>query len=273
MRGWGRIIFVALAGVLVFAGSVFWLRSRAPFPGGVIEVEVKGVMVDPVTGSPVVFLIESSGKKFLPIFIGEAEARAIFSELKGVVALRPMTHDLTLSLLRHLGGEMKSVLVSELKGDTFIAQIRVERGRDMLYLDSRPSDAIALALRAGAPVYVSEELFREKSIVIGSSDYPEMIPGDMSELLGLRLQVITPELARHFFVEPGEGLLVSWVDPEGTAQREGIQQGDILLGAEGEKLTSTSDLMKIMQSSKGEFTLEISRGKRTFQKRLRWKHD
>lgn len=270
MRRRGKTVLILLGGTLILAGAAFWLGSRAPLPGKMIKVKVKGVAVDPVSGNPVVFLVEPSGEQFLPIAIGVAEARSILSAIKGIDPRRPMTHDLTARMLAHLGGIIRSAVVIDLQEDTYIAQLRVAQGRDMFYLDSRPSDAIALALRAGAPVYVSELLFREKSIEISPEAYPEMIPGDVSGLLGIRLQVMSPDLARHFSVDAGAGLLVSWVDPDGVAGRAGIEPGDILVKAEGDKLTSLPDLMKIMQLSEGEITLEILREGDQLHKRLHW---
>ncbi len=125
-----------------------------------IEVQVSGLAIDDKTKSPVVILQEVDGKRILPIWIGQNEANAIALELAGQKFQRPLTHDLLISVIRGLRAEVVKVLISELKENTFFATVLLKHeGAEILAVDARPSDSIALALRARSPIYVSEKLF------------------------------------------------------------------------------------------------------------------
>ncbi len=123
-----------------------------------IHMKVQGLTIDPATNSPILILQELTGERTLPIWIGLLEATAIASELEKVSFSRPMTHDLTINLIKHLGRKILKVEVTDLKDNTFYAQIHLEGGEGVTTVDSRPSDAIALALRADAPILVAEEV-------------------------------------------------------------------------------------------------------------------
>lgn len=121
-----------------------------------IQMKVQGLTIDPATNSPILILQELTGERTLPIWIGLLEATAIASELEKVSFSRPMTHDLTLNLITHLGRSILKVEITELKDNTFYALLHLEGEAGVTTLDCRPSDAIALALRAGAPILVAE---------------------------------------------------------------------------------------------------------------------
>ncbi|HGE73216.1 TPA: bifunctional nuclease family protein [Candidatus Poribacteria bacterium] len=126
-----------------------------------IEVEIEMVRLDPDAKTPIVILREKEGKsrRILPIWIGLFEAIAIVTEIDQQTPIRPMTHDLLKSVIDNLGAEVISVLVSDLREDTFYAEINLRQSDGkVIKIDSRPSDAIALSLRAKAPIYVSEEV-------------------------------------------------------------------------------------------------------------------
>lgn len=126
-----------------------------------VEVEIRGLILDPVSNTPIVILKKPNENVFLPIWIGLFEANAIALELEGVGTPRPMTHDLLRSIATCLGGQVQRVVVHALVENTFHAKIvlRDSAGREH-EVDARPSDAIALALRCRAPVQVVEEVFR-----------------------------------------------------------------------------------------------------------------
>jgi predicted metalloprotease with PDZ domain len=151
------------------------------------------------------------------------------------------------------------VVITEVKGNTFFARVEITRGKERIYLDSRPSDAIALALRARAPIYVAAALFARENGALITGPSPET-PGKVFSSLGVRLQTLTAELALQFQAKPAQGLLVSSVEADGPADREGMQTGDIIIEAGGVKLTSLSDLEKITPSSGEELELVILRG-------------
>ena len=135
-----------------------------------IEMKIRGLMLDPVTQLPIVILRDLSGDSVLPIWVGAYEANAIALEIEKVVTPRPMTHDLIKNVL--LGAEMNihKVVVSELKEDTFYAVIWLERGGELMSIDSRPSDALAMALRLDCPIFVDEDVLKSSKVSQAVSD-------------------------------------------------------------------------------------------------------
>jgi uncharacterized protein len=135
-----------------------------------VEMKIRGLMLDPVTNLPIVILRNLDGNSVLPIWVGAYEANAIALEIEKVAAPRPMTHDLIRNVL--LGAEMllRKVVVSELKDDTFYAVIWMEKNGELISVDSRPSDALALALRMDCPIYVEEEVLRTSKVGQAVSD-------------------------------------------------------------------------------------------------------
>jgi bifunctional DNase/RNase len=125
-------------------------------------MDVKALIIDPIANMPVIILRDAEEKNFLPIWVGVFEANAIALQMEGITTPRPMTHDLLRNLISKLEGRVEQVLINNLRENTFYAEIHLQLEDRMLILDSRPSDAIALALRASAPVFV-EEMVLEKS--------------------------------------------------------------------------------------------------------------
>ncbi len=137
-----------------------------------IRVSVAHLGVDRSTNSPVVILQEASGERTLPIWIGTSEAHAIALELQGARPQRPLTHDLLKHVIGGLGGELRRVHILALRDDTYYAELMVHRGEEAFQVDSRPSDAIALALRCSAPIYASDELM-DRPAQAGRPPVPE----------------------------------------------------------------------------------------------------
>jgi len=125
-----------------------------------LEVKIRGLMMDPVTNMPVVVLAESQGTGILPIWVGPHEATAIQLEIQKVHTARPMTHDLLKNVLTGLNVHVQRVVVSDLKDDTFYALIWMERDGQTISMDSRPSDALALALRLDCPIFVEDQVLK-----------------------------------------------------------------------------------------------------------------
>jgi bifunctional DNase/RNase len=121
-----------------------------------IEMTIKGLMVDPITNTPIIILRDKDGQRVLPIWVGMFEANAIALQIENVTTPRPMTHDLLKNVIQDLHGRIEKVVVSDLKENTFYALIYLRVNGDTIAVDSRPSDAIALALRARAPIFVEE---------------------------------------------------------------------------------------------------------------------
>ncbi|HEY1219027.1 MAG: bifunctional nuclease family protein [Bryobacteraceae bacterium] len=135
-----------------------------------VEMKIRGLMMDPQTNMPIVILRDVSGNSVLPIWVGVYEANAIALEIEKVSTPRPMTHDLIKSLLLGLNTSMRKVVVSELKDDTFYAVIWLDRDGETISVDSRPSDALALALRLDCPIYVEETVLKSSSKAANASD-------------------------------------------------------------------------------------------------------
>jgi uncharacterized protein len=135
-----------------------------------VEMKIRGLMMDPVTNMPIVLLKESDAETVLPIWVGIYEANAIALEIEKVSTPRPMTHDLLRNLLVGLDATVLKVVVTELKDDTFYAVIWLDRGGEVISVDSRPSDAIALALRMDCPIYVEDEVLKSSKQATNLSD-------------------------------------------------------------------------------------------------------
>jgi bifunctional DNase/RNase len=129
-----------------------------------IEMVIYGVSFDLVGKQPIVLLKTADGNKFLPIWIGHPEAAAILMKLQGASTPRPMTHDLVTDMLDQLDAQVTRITVTELKENTFYASITVSQNGSEIEIDSRPSDAIALAVRAEAPIFANERVIEESAI-------------------------------------------------------------------------------------------------------------
>jgi bifunctional DNase/RNase len=119
---------------------------------------IKGLMVDPVTNMPIIILRDDGGERVLPIWVGIFEANAIALQIENVTPQRPMTHDLLNNVIHDLKADIQKIVVSDLKENTFYALIYLSIGGEVMAIDARPSDAIALALRARAPIYVEDRV-------------------------------------------------------------------------------------------------------------------
>ena len=126
-----------------------------------IEMRIKGLVVDPLSKMPIIILEDLRSERVLPIWIGVFEANAIALTMENVPTPRPMTHDLMKNLLFRLGIAVERVVVTDVRNNTFYAAIHCRSGDDAVVFDSRPSDAIALALRTGSPIFVDDEVVRK----------------------------------------------------------------------------------------------------------------
>jgi uncharacterized protein len=134
-----------------------------------VEVRLRAVRVDLQSNTPVLLLQETDGEgRTLPIFIGTPEAAAIAYALQGVTMPRPMTHDLMRDVLTSLDVEIERVVITELQNATYYAELRLRRGTDVTVVSSRPSDAVAVAVRTGSPLFVSDELMDSEGIILAA---------------------------------------------------------------------------------------------------------
>jgi bifunctional DNase/RNase len=135
-----------------------------------VEMKIRGLMMDPVTSMPIVILKDVGSNNVLPIWVGIYEANAIALEIEKVSTPRPMTHDLIKTLLLGMDAGIRKVVVNELREDTFFALIWVERNGELISVDSRPSDALALALRLDCPIYVDDSVLKSAKSAANVSD-------------------------------------------------------------------------------------------------------
>jgi bifunctional DNase/RNase len=152
-----------------------------------VEMRIKGLMLDPVTNMPIIILSDVEGQRILPIWVGFFEANAIALQMENVATPRPMTHDLLKNVISGLNATVKKILVNNLSDNTFYALIYLEMNGETLAIDSRPSDAIALALRMKSPIFVDEEVIAKAKSIEGTRDLSD------SESLQRWLENLRPE--------------------------------------------------------------------------------
>ena len=142
---------------------------------GFTRMSIYGINMDLFTSSPIVILKVEDDNRYLPIWVGQNEARSILMKLQNQEFPRPLTHDLAVNLVSELGGAMQRVTVTELRDSTFFATISLEIGGRIIEVDSRPSDAIALAIRSEAEIYASDDIIEEAAVVFEEAmeDTPE----------------------------------------------------------------------------------------------------
>jgi hypothetical protein len=139
-----------------------------------VEMNLVGVRVELPTNQPIVLLREREGERFLPIWIGAMEATAIAFALQGIITARPMTHDLLKNVLEDLSVQVQRIVITELKDGTFFAVIEMQQNGQAYEVSSRPSDAIALAVRVNVPIFANEDVLTEASIVIRDDEEQEV---------------------------------------------------------------------------------------------------
>src|ERR1700752_4326592 len=164
-----------------------------------LEMKIRGLMMDPVTNMPIVVLKDVQGNSILPIWVGIYEANAIALEIEKVQTPRPMTHDLLRNVFLGLDVRVQKVVVNDLKDDTFYALIWVERNGEIMSIDSRPSDALALALRVDCPIFVEDEVLKSSKVNNAISERAT------SEELRKWLEGLSDEDLGRYKVEAGSG--------------------------------------------------------------------
>ena len=222
---------------------------------GQVQVEVQSVGFDPALNSPVVVLQNKEKTKAIPIWIGMPEAQAIYLQLEGKALPRPMTHDLMKNILEQVGVEFEKVVVSELKETTYYSHIHLVQGGKPLEIDSRPSDAIALALRFHRPIYIAKDLFEAaRPAEIAST---KGITASVT-VAGLTVQNLTADLAAHFQMPANGGVLVASATVGGG--EETLQRGDVITAVDGEVVHDIEEFRhKLGKSSGTAVTLQVQR--------------
>ncbi|MEW6440694.1 MAG: bifunctional nuclease domain-containing protein [bacterium] len=230
-------------------------------------VKVKAVMLDPQTGSPVLFLVDEKSGRGLPVWIGMNEARSITMEMQGVAPPRPLTHDLLKQILDLSETRVEKVVLTDLQENTYIAVLSLRAGSKHWDLDSRPSDAIALALKSEAPIYVSRKL-RETGAFVSLQDSPFLAPVELR--LGFGAQDLSSELAEYFRLEGKKGVLLTEVTPESAADKAGMRKADLLVAIDGDPIESVGELRSVLEEkeSKESMQVELYRSGKTVLSKL-----
>lgn len=222
-------------------------RPVSPPPDeDLLTAELSTIGWDQLSGSPVVLLRELDSGQVLPIWIGMAEARAISFELHGVELSRPMTHDLLTNLLATLGAVLEEVVVSDLREGTYygLLKLRVNGEADPRWVDTRPSDGLALALRTDAKIRVARKLIEELP------DYQFMAPESPDQVvraLGLTVVAPSPDLREELSLPDRPGLVV--IAASGEAKRQGLARGDLIVALDGRLPTEPLDLLESIEES------------------------
>ena len=216
------------------ARTVVTPSASASGPGEV-KVEVASVGFDQDSGGHYVLLEEHRGGRGVPILIGETEAEAITLEMHGLRPPRPLTQDLLREVIEQTGNHVDRVVITEMRDEVYHARIVLNGG--LHNLDSRPSDAIALAIGTHAPIYVNEKLLTSTS-GLGTGVARSGVP-ESERALGIAVQELTPNLARYFDVPPKSAVLVDEVGSNAT--RAGMQRGDLITSIDGKAVAGVAD--------------------------------
>ncbi len=219
-------------------------------PRGDVRVEVTAVGFDQRAGTPYVQLDDRAGQRSLQITIGTDEARTITLELHGIKTARPLTNELLAKVIARTGNAVDRVEVTEVRNEIYFAKIVLNHGR--YAFDSRPSDAIALALGVRAPIYVAGALMR--SIGASANEVPAPVTATN---FGVTVQELTPDLALYFGVEAGSGVVIADFGPE--AGSAGLRRGDIVVEAGGHAVRTPADFVHVANPGGAPIALSIRR--------------
>ena len=214
-----------------------------------IKVKFHNLTVDPQSNQPVVLLADPNEERALIIWIGFFEARAMHSEIKGETPFRPLTHDLLKQIIQKSNETIHHIVITQLKENIFYANIVIKRGNEFVEIDSRPSDSIVMALKFDAPMYVSRDLFDKMAVSIKEQT-------EIEDEYGLTLQDMTPSLAKYLSYDSEQGVLVSNIQKDSRAEKDGFEVGDILVEIDGHPIIDTlsfkNTLTKIKSSAKAK---------------------
>ena len=233
--------------------------STSDAGAGEVKVEITSMGVDHDTGAHYILLHDRVGDRAVPILIGDNEAEAIALEMHGLRPPRPLTQDLLRNVIEQTGNHVDRVVFTEMRDEVYLARIVLDGGRHKV--DSRPSDAIALAMGTHAPIYVNEKLLTPSSELgeLGMSVAMKHVP-KTERGLGIAVQELTPTLASYFKVPPKSAVLVDEVGPNAT--RAGLQRGDLLTGIDGKTIAGVPDFDREVATLKegDSVVLQILRG-------------
>ncbi len=239
-----RLALVAILAMPVLASGL-QARELAIDADELIPVELASVGVVPLTGTPVVLLREPESGNIVPIFIGPNEARAIIMAQRDIESTRPMTHDLLVDLLGSLKGQLNRVIVDELRDSTYhgALEVLINDDEDSILIDSRPSDALAMAVRTGAAILVAP------SVLEAGEDIPFEGLGDddVVTALGITVMSVTDDLKQALELPDEPGVLVSSV--EGMAGMAGLQPGALIVSVNERTPASPMTFLELVNAT------------------------
>ena len=244
-----------LAVILCLCLATTGVRAQSGAAGETVPVELSTIGLDGRTGSPIVVLREPQSGGVLPIWVGPMEAQAIALALHGVLPPRPMTHDLMASLIAELRAEVEEVVVTDLRNNTYfgLVRLKVAGERKVREVDSRPSDALALALRTGAPIRVA------KKILAMSPEFEFIAPegpNQVVQALGMTVVVATPALRKQFRLGDRQGIVVT--SAYGQARDKGVRRGDLVIEVNGKPVEEPTELFDAVRAAKPRTPVRIT---------------
>ena len=248
-------MYVRLVVILCLCTSIAGVRAQSGAGGETVPVELSTIGLDGRTGSPIVVLREPQSGGVLPIWVGAMEAQAIALALHGVVPPRPMTHDLMTSLIAELRAEVEEVVVTDLRNNTYfgLVRLKVAGEKKIRDVDSRPSDALALALRTGAPIRVA------RKILAMSPEFDFIAPDGPNQVvqaLGMTVVVGTPALRKQFGLGDRQGIVVT--SAYGLARDKGVRRGDLLVEVNGKALEEPNAFFDAVRAAKPRSPVRIT---------------
>lgn len=202
---------------------------------------------DDQSGAHYVLLEDLAGKRGLQILIGDEEARAIMLEMRGIRPERPLTHDLLRNVIERTGNHVDRVVITGVHDQIYYADILLDHGH--LHVDSRPSDAIALAMGLGAPIFVNDHLFQPATGLEPGRPEQAKLPATLAAE-GISVQELSAPIASYFGMTPQDGVLVAEVSE--AAARAGLQRGDIVTAVEKHPVHSPTDFIAALIAAKGK---------------------
>ncbi len=264
-------IFPVLCLVLWLSGGLLRRGHAAPAaPAPLLELQVKGITVDPDGNVPVVILEVPSSHQAFPMWIGKQEAQAIAIELQGLPTPRPLTHMLLRNILTNLQVKVERIVIHDLQANTFFASIYLQQGQSSHEIDARPSDAIALAIATKAPILVAPHVLQAVQ-TIPTAPAVEM-PQLVAKKYGMHMQTLDERLARAFHLPNAGGVLVAFVEARSQTARDGVTRGDVIMRVDGQAIKTLDDLMAVLNldspDSPRQHTLEVIRQQREVTIRL-----
>lgn len=211
-----------------------------------VEVQVRRILLDPSSGTPVVILESRQEKEIVPIWIGKFEATSIALQLEHKNLPRPNTHDLIRNILGALDAKLDRITITELRNSTYYAVITLKvRGRE-LHIDARPSDAIAVALRAGAPIYAAPQVLKKTP---GLNEV-ETQGTKLRRTMGFHVQDMTPELASLLHTQTVQGVLIAEVESTSLGYKSGFRRGDVITRLNGQATNTARQLEALFEQER-----------------------